>query len=1336
MTTTRGLALVLATVAVLGFGLPAAALDPDKAITQFRQDTWDTERGLPSNQINAILQTSDGYLWVGTTGGLARFNGASFTVFTKQNTEGLPADFVWALLEDHDGTLWVGTNEGLARYAEGRFTTVSGGLPFIDLTEDADGTVWAASWGLMRRVEGGRTVEFPSAGSLGLFVEPRRDGGVWVGSDAPGLRYLEGDRPEMQPGTESLLVRTLFEDREGRVWFYARGPNGGLFRLEGGKVERFGAASGLQAHTVGAIFQDRVGSLWFGTTGGLVRLANGRLTRYSLKDGLPDDAVQTLYEDREGSLWIGTGGAGLVRLRDGSFTTYTVKEGLALNALRTVYVAPDGAVWAGTNGNGASRLRDGVFTTFDRAAGLPMDSVEAITQDADGGIWFGAAAEKLAVRYQGGRFERFPGHGARTLLTDGDSVWLGVDGDGLYRYRAGRFEVFKREQPGGPFVWSLHKDPSGQVWAGIHGALCRPVEGQLECLPLPRTEHLIPPVLSLADDSSGGLWVGTWVGLFHFENQAFVRYGDEAGLPQTRMRAVMEDAQRDLWICTSNAILRVRRESLDRFRAGKVPELDYQVYDVTHGMKSSQFDFTGVTGSRAPDGRLWFASLGGLVVVDPTQVTTNERVPPVVIEEILVDQSRVEPAELERLRPGRGDVEVHYAGLSYLVPERVRFRYRLEGFDTGWIDAGTRRAAYYTNLPPGRYTFRVTACNNDGVWNPEGAQLPFTLPAPWYQTWWWRGLVALGLCGVAYGAYRRRVWALRARERELAAKVAERTADLQREVAEHERTEERLQEEVGQRQRAQEHVDRLNQELGERVEQRTAELATAYEALSAQSERLAVTLRSIGDGVIATDVEGRVELLNRVAEQLTGWTAAAAEGKPLATVFRLVQRDTRETLPDPCQTVLEQGAVFAPPREALLLARDRQERLVARSAAPIRDRESRIVGVVVVFRDVTERQKVEDQLRNAQKMEALTVLAGGIAHDFNNLLTGVFGFIDLARRRPAADGYIGHSLERALSVLEKARGLARQLLTFSKAGKPVTAPVALEELLGNCVRFVLSGSNVSYDLQVDSKLWPCQVDALQIDQAVANLLLNARQAMPEGGTVTLWLDNVMVPAQAKPPLPEGRYVRLTLRDQGGGIPQELQGRVFEPFFTTKSSGSGLGLATCYSIVRTHGGHVEMDSKPGAGTTFVVYLPAAAEGAAPAPRAQPHAAAGRGRVLVVDDEDYVREYTSEALTSLGYEVAVANGAEEAVKRFEEARARSAGFDVVILDLTAPGGTGGLATLALLRRIDPEVRAVASSGYSGDSVMFDPTAHGFRAALPKPYTLDELATLIASVLAEPR
>ncbi len=515
------------------------------------------------------------------------------------------------------------------------------------------------------------------------------------------------------------------------------------------------------------------------------------------------------------------------------------------------------------------------------------------------------------------------------------------------------------------------------------------------------------------------------------------------------------------------------------------------------------------------------------------------------------------------------------------------------------------------------------------------------------------------------------------------------------------------------------------------VFQDITERKRAEVALAREKERLSVTLRSIGDAVISTDVQGRVTLMNRVAEKLTGWPADDALGKPIAEVLRLVDPTTRERCPDPVQRVLDTGGIVELAGRTLLVARDGVERTIGDSGAPIRDDQSRIIGVVLVFRDTTEQERLEEAERRNQRLESLGMLAGGIAHDFNNLLGGLFGYVDLARECCDDPDAVRDYLTSAGSVLGRAKGLARQLLTFSKGGVPVRRAVDLQILLRETTQFALTGSAVRPGFDIATDLAVVQGDQGQLGQAFDNLVINAKQAMPAGGRLFVHAVNASADLLPKP-LPPGSYVRVSIKDQGTGIPPELLPRIFDPFFTTKQAGSGLGLAMVHSIVTKHGGAVTVESELGRGTTFHVWLPATPGVAAEAPATTSRRRFHGVKVFVLDDEDYIRDVAGAMLRRLGCEVVSGRDGSEALTAWRAARTEGRKLDLLLLDLTIPGGMGGRQVLEALRVEDPSVVAVASSGYSEDPVIARPEEFGFRGSIRKPYLLEELAAALEHAL----
>lgn len=509
-----------------------------------------------------------------------------------------------------------------------------------------------------------------------------------------------------------------------------------------------------------------------------------------------------------------------------------------------------------------------------------------------------------------------------------------------------------------------------------------------------------------------------------------------------------------------------------------------------------------------------------------------------------------------------------------------------------------------------------------------------------------------------------------------------------------------------------------------------AELKNAEE-----KERLAVTLRSIGDGVITTDVQGKVALMNPVAEKLTGWPLKEASGRPLQEVFNIVNEFTRKPCENPVEKVIQTGTVSELANHTMLISRDNREYVIADSGSPIRTAEGGIIGVVLVFRDNTEKERMAAGLLRSQKLESLATLAAGIAHDFNNLLTGIFGFMDVARIAAEREetARAAAALSKALNVFERAKGLTQQLLTFSKGGSPMRRPQHLEPLLRRSAGFALSGSNVSFDVRAEADLWPCDIDETQIEQVLDNLFINAKQAMPDGGSVGILAENTIIEKGRHALLPAGgRFVRIMVADTGSGIDKETLPRIFDPFFSTKTLGHGLGLATAHSIIRRHNGCIEAESEPGKGSRFILCLPASS---GPAARTEAPAARPEGRhglVLIMDDEDFIREIAALSLKEAGFEPVCAEDGARALALHDEHRKKGAPFAAIILDLTVPGGKGGRETITELRKRDPAVPVIATSGYSEDPVMNNPAAFGFSGSLRKPFREPELLDILRRLI----
>jgi diguanylate cyclase (GGDEF)-like protein len=791
----RRAALVTALLAAaLAPAAPAHALDPGRRLTQYVHEHWRVADGLPQGSIQAMVQARDGYLWLGTLEGLARFDGVRFTVFDRGTTRELPHNDVQALCEDDSGRLWIGTWGGLAVREAGRFRTVAlagsaAGVPVNALAAGRSGELWIATTrGLIRLAAGGEQRAFGLAEGLPTedAVALLRDGAgtLWVGTSA-GLVRLAGDRLEPAAGVLGRTpVVSLYEDHQGTLWVGAAA--GGVYRAPRGDVAAAARQAGPPDERILSVLEDRDGNHWFGTAShGVLRWRDGVWRALARRDGLSFDVVLTLLEDREGAVWIGTDGGGLDRLRDGKLFTVSTAEGLPHDLLWTVYEDRRGVVWMGTAGGGLIRAENGVFRQVSAPEGLPSRRFMAMAEDAQGTLWVGGWGDGL-FRWDGERLRRVHRDPAfvTALLFDRDgTAWVGSEKEGLAALRNGELTRYGVRQ-GMPSenVRALHLDPSGDLWVGTDEGLVRIARGRASKLTVFTTRDGLPhnTVTDIHQDAEGMMWLGTYGGgLVMRQGERFFALDRARGLHDDVVYRVLEDGQGRFWLSSNRGLFSVPRQELLEAAAGRRPTVRSVAYDASDGMRHIECQgFYQPAGWKTRDGRLLFPTIQGLVVVEPQRMRLNPLPPPVTLESLRANGAPVAAEGAVELPPGRTDLEFHYTALSLLQPARVAFRYRLEGFDDAWVEAAGRRVAYYTNVPPGTYRFQVQAANNDGVWNERGAALELRLRPLFRQTPLFYALSIAGVGLAVFGLHRLRVAHLHGRQRRLEAMVEDGRRDL------------------------------------------------------------------------------------------------------------------------------------------------------------------------------------------------------------------------------------------------------------------------------------------------------------------------------------------------------------------------------------------------------------------------------------------------------------------------------------------------------------------------------------------------------------------------------
>lgn len=790
----RAVLIVLWLGAVAQAHVWGQTLSTRKALGHYQQLVWQDQHGLPQNGVSSILRTRDGYLWLGTIEGAARFDGVRFVVFDNNNTPEFKSNQILSLAEDRAGSLWLGAvSGGLTRYTDGRFRlyTKQDGLSsdFVrSLLADRAGNLWIGTRGgglNLFRDEHFTTYTtrdgLPSDQILTLAED--RDGILWIGT-SNGLARFEQGRFTVYTTRDGLphdRVNALWPetqgDSAGELWV---GTVGGLCRLKQGHC--VAPAQTLPPGSVTALYEDRKHNLWVGTGGnGLLLLEGGNVSQYTVRDGLPSDTVLALHQDAEGDIWVGTVDGGLCQLREGRFSVYTREDGLPHDFATAVFEDSQGSLWMGTNG-GVGRLKDGTITAWTGGQSRPEN--DSITEDRAGNIWLSARGQ--LTQFRDGQFTRWttaqglPYEPVRELLGDhAGNLWISTPGHGLTRFREGRFRSFDtRDGLADNEPTALYESRDGQLWVGtVSGSISR-FDAETQHFITWTAKDGLPgdQVLAFHADRAGSLWIGTnGGGLRRFKDGRFVSITVRDGLFDNRTFQILSDTEDDsgnLWMSSNRGIFRVSLRELNDFADGRLTSVSSVAHGVADGMLSRECNGASPAGWKTRDGRLWFPTVKGVVAIDPEQ--RNKQPSLVAIEGMRIDNRALaidawqpatrDPQSSIQLRPGQENLEIEYTGINWRRPQQIRFKYQLAGFNQDWVNAGTRRTAYFSNLPPGDYMFKVTADNGEGVWNTTDTSVRIVVLPPFYRTAWFLTLAFLSVTGVVSAAFKYRINQLQRRQ--------------------------------------------------------------------------------------------------------------------------------------------------------------------------------------------------------------------------------------------------------------------------------------------------------------------------------------------------------------------------------------------------------------------------------------------------------------------------------------------------------------------------------------------------------------------------------------------
>jgi PAS domain S-box-containing protein len=1261
--------------------------------------------------INKIYQSSDGYLWICTRLGLFSYNGYNFLNLSKKYKNYVFERDINDIVEDKNGVLWVGCGRGLItlKNEKIRITDIEKSLDSLEvlsLSFDKKGNLWIGTIKGLYTIKDNtikKYPEFPKDVIYKVYVDSKNS--IWVAINGKGILKIDEDKTTHfdKNRIKNSNIFSIYEDHDGNIWFGSY--EGDILIYKNGDIKEIYGYDYKKSRTIGSFAEDKEKNLWIATTGnGLLRYKDGIFYSYTTKEGLIIDAIKSVYVDKENNLWIGTYGAGLCRIENSKIKTYTVKDGLPNNSTWNVFLDSKNQLWISTAQSYIALIKNDKIINYDLRDVIGNKNIRSITEDNKGNLYLGTNGGGL-YKFSNNKFtpvleynDKIQDKVIKSLFKDSrGNIWIGTLNK-TYLLQNNKILPFYHEEKKLRNVRCIIEDKNGDIYfaCGTRG-LFKYSNNNLKHYD--KENGLFwNDLLYLFLDKDNVIWIATSKGLFRFKNEKFTFYPMEGKAKDPMLFSCLEDKYGQLWISTNTGILKVNNNELNDYADGKISDFQVHFFGKDDGMLSTECNGGAQPCSAITnDGRIWFPTMNGVAVIDPDKVIDIDSIVlNIVIESVKINDSILTEKNILEKTASNDRIEIQYAALSFKNPAKNYYFYILEGFDKEWINAGKRTTAYYNNLPPGEYRFRVRASNSDGVWNESNNYLIIKIKPHFYQTFWFYILLSLFGIGIGYLIYTHKLKQLEKNEKKLSDLVNKRTEELNKELKERQQTEKLLKESEERYKFVIEgsndaYYDWLIKENKVIFGQRWAEiLETNYDDIKNFTQTWDSALHP----------EDKISILEKLHQHFEGKIDS------FEAEYRIITHKGN------IKWIYDRGKVIA------------------------RDTQGNPLRICGVMSDITHKKIMEEELFKMKKIESIGILAGGIAHDFNNILTAILGNISLAKLKLGK-----RDLDRVEDLLTnsekasiRAKDLTHQLLTFAKGGEPVIKTTKVDKIVTEAVNFAIHGSNVKPEIIIKDDTYPVDIDEGQISQVVQNIVINADQAMPKGGSLIITIENYHhnISNNSKLNLINGDYVKVSIKDSGIGMSKETMDKIFDPYFSTKETGHGLGLATTYSIIKKHNGIITVESELGQGSTFTFYLPKSKNNFDQNDKKK-EIQIGKGKILVVESDEMLCQLFNEMLSNIGYEVITVNNSTNAIIKYKEAFYNKK-FDCVILDLTIPGDIGGNELLEELRKLDKDVKAIITSGYSNNTILSNHKSFGYSGALSKPFHIEDVSKVIEEVLSK--